>query len=67
MYWAAYFLRDHPLFGSGLVAYSAIQNAQDGVLYDYALLNREENPVEFDYAPDAIAWDDRWTVLYQRR
>ena len=31
MYWAAYFLRQHPLFGTGLVAYSAIQNAQDGM------------------------------------
>lgn len=66
MYWAAYFLREHPLYGSGLVAYSAIQNAQDGVIYDYALLNRGENPIEFDYAPDAVVWDDRWTVLYKR-
>lgn len=67
MYWAAYFLRAHPLFGNGIVAYSEINNTQDGVLYDYALLNREENPVEFDYAPDTAVWDDRWTILYRKQ
>lgn len=66
MYWTAYFLRDHPLHGSGRVAYSELHNAEDGVLYDYALLNREENPTEYDYAADSAVWDDRWTVLYKK-
>lgn len=67
MYWAAYLLRDHPLYGNGLVAYSSLTNAQEGVVYDFALLKREENPVEFDYAPDSNVWEDRWTILYQKK
>lgn len=67
LYWAAYLLRHHPLFGNGTVAYSKLENAREGVVYDFALLKGDENPVEFDYAPDAKVWEDRWTALYQRR
>lgn len=67
MYWAAYFFRARPVYGSGVVAYFEIHNAQQDVVYDYALLNRDENPAEFGYAPDAVVWEDRWTVLYEKR
>jgi hypothetical protein len=66
MYWAAYLLRDHPLFGNGQVAYSTLRNAQAGAVYDYALLNRGENPADNDL-PDMLVWEDRWTLLYARR
>jgi hypothetical protein len=66
MYWAAYLLREHPMIGNGMVGYSEIHNAEEGVVYEYALLNREENPVEFDYTADDAVWDDRWTILYRK-
>ncbi len=66
LYWAAYFLRAHPLFGDGRVAYSEIHNATKGGIYDYALLTRNENPADNDL-PDEPVWEDRWTVLYARR
>ncbi len=67
MYWAAYFFRENPIYGNGIVAYAEIHNAQEDIVYDFALLNRDENPVEFGYVPDAQVWQDRWTILYRAK
>ncbi len=66
VFWAAYLFRDHPLYGQGRVAYSDMHNARAGVVYDYALLNRKDDPLEFGYAPDTRVWQDRWLVLYRK-
>lgn len=62
---AAYALLQYPLNGNVTTGYGALNNAQPGHVYDYALLARGEDPTTRGYQTGAL-WTNELFALYPR-
>ncbi len=61
----AYALRENELYGNVTTGYGALDNAQAGQVYDYALLTRGENPAASGYTAPPL-WENDTFALYGR-
>ncbi len=61
----AYALRQYVLRGDVTTGYGALNNAEPGRVYAYALLARGENPTTRGYQPNAL-WTNETFALYAR-